>query len=64
METQQTIVENVQPATEKPNLNDELKAKVTTRYLTIKFYHKQYIKKPLLRDGKVFIFHLPRTITF
>ena len=64
METQQTIAENVQPGTEKPNLNDELKAKVTTQYLTIKFYRKRYIKKPLLRDGKVFIFHLLRTITF
>ena len=35
MKTQQTIAENVQPATEKPNLNDDLKAKVTTQYLTI-----------------------------
>ena len=58
MEPQQTIA-NVQPATEKPNLNDELKAKVTTRYVIIEFYRKRHVKKPLIKD-EVFIFYLPK----
>ena len=62
METQQTIAEIVQPATEKPNLDDELKAKVTTRCLNIEFYRKRHVKKPLIND-KVFIFYLPKTVT-
>ena len=62
METQQTIAEIVQPATEKTNLNDELKAKVTTRYLNIEFYCKRHVKKPLIKD-KVFIFYLPKIVT-
>ena len=62
METQQTIAEIVQPATEKPNLDDELKAKVTTRCLNIEFYRKRHVKKPLI-NNKVFIFYLPKTVT-
>ena len=62
METQQTIAEIVQPATEKPNLDDELKAKVITRCLNIEFYRKRHVKKPLI-NNKVFIFYLPKTVT-
>ena len=62
METQQTIAEIVQPATEKQNLDDELKAKVTMRCLNIEFYRKRHVKKPLI-NNKVFIFYLPKTVT-
>ena len=42
--------------TKKSTLKNDLQSKVKTRYLTIEFFRKRHVKKPLIRDGKVFIF--------